>query len=82
MSHRREGREQQLRREVGPAAEGAWKLQGLGFSGVAWSKLLNLSELQRTEHRRKKLPCLQAELLPAVLWPQLEVAWLLWNRSR
>lgn len=36
-----------------PAAEGVgpWKPQGLGFSCVPWSKLLNVSELQRAEHR-------------------------------
>lgn len=42
-----------------PAAEGAgpWKPQGLGFSCVPWSKLLNVPELQRAEHRGgRRLP--------------------------
>ena len=47
-----------VRREVGPAADGArvgpWKLQGLRFHSVAWSKLLNVSELPRAERRGER----------------------------
>lgn len=60
-----------LRREVGPATEGAglWEPQGLGFCCVPWSKLLNISEPQRAEQRGGSCPVpwrAQVELPPAV----------------
>lgn len=44
------------RSRLGLAADGVgtWKLRGLGFSCVAWSKLLNISELPRAEHRGER----------------------------